>query len=177
MINYNQKKLFILFLIVFLSITSMKAQYIPYYNPYLVAEHAVDELVEKQHIQALNNIRFDENALRESPEVWNNYLTYQSMQNSYSQKCKKYDIMAFTGLGIEVLSLIPALMYLNCSYDDPMELVYDATFWTMLSGGAVVGLVGCLGSLSINSKIRQNKEDFIFYLKTCNNGIGIVTLF
>ena len=47
----------------------------------------------------------------------------------------------------------------------------------LLSTGAVVGTIGCIGILVQSDKIRGKKKDFIYYLKTTNNGIGIVTLF
>ena len=150
-----------------------KAQYNNTYNPYLAAALTA-EAVNNKH---LDNIRFDPNALMQNPEVWEAYQTYLGQVKQLNKKDKIYTTFAYSGLGIMAVSLIPIFMESSYSYDDPRS---DAAFaWGigLLSTGAVVGTIGCIGALIQSDRIRGKKKDFIYYLKTTNNGIGIVTLF
>lgn len=45
----------------------------------------------------LDNIRFDEDALKQNPNVWNNYLKYTELQEKYSNKSKGYSIAFWAG--------------------------------------------------------------------------------
>lgn len=139
-----------------------KAQYNPYFNPYLYASIAA----ETDETYRLNNIRFDENAIKQNPEVWKNYLNYLNINNDYSKKYRTYSIVGWTGVGMMLVSLIP--LYYS-----------DSLGWGvgLLGVGTIVSSVGLIGLAVQINKMKINKKDFIYYLKTSNNGVGIVTIF
>ena len=150
-----------------------KAQYNNNYNPYLTAALTAEAIDNKQ----LGNIRFDPNVLKHNPEVWEAYQTYLGQIEQLNKKNKIYTTFAFSGLGIMAVSLIPLFMELSYAYDDPRSDIAYAWGIGLFSTGAVFGTIGCIGALVLSDKIRGKKKDFIYYLKTTNNGIGIVTLF
>lgn len=147
-----------------------KAQY-NYYNPYAYAAIAA----ETDEIYRLNNIRFDEDAIRQNPKAWNAYLNYLNINSEYVKKSKTFSTVSWVGLGVMCTSLIP--MCLDYDYDDPRG--DSALDWGLglLCAGGVTSLVGLLGWAFQLDKIKANKKEFIYYLKTTNNGIGIVTIF
>ena len=170
------KKILVLILGLVISLFNSYGQYV-YYNPYSVAQYSAEEFVRKQHIQELNNIRFDEKEILKNEQAYTNYLTYCQAQNDLSKKSKTYDIIGYSGLGVGIVALYPLYKGLTCDYDDPNEDKYYITSLSLLGIGTLLCTVCYIGELSINSKMVENKENFIFYLKTYNNGIGIVTLF
>jgi hypothetical protein len=48
---------------------------------------------------------------------------------------------------------------------------------SMLTVGCAVACVGLIGMAVQVNKIKVNKKEFIYYLKTTHNGIGIVSIF
>lgn len=80
-----------------------KAQYRTYYNPYLYAAIAA----ETNETYKLNNIRFDENAIKQNPEAWKNYMNYLKIDADYSKKYRTYSIIGLAGVGIMLVSTIP----------------------------------------------------------------------
>ena len=60
--------------------TYCMAQYNYYYNPYDYAVAAA----ETNEIYRLNNIQFDENALRQNQEAWRAYLDYLEINEYYA---------------------------------------------------------------------------------------------
>lgn len=162
------------FLISLLSLTGLvaKAQY-NNFNPYLYAAISA----ETDDTYRLNNIRFDESAIRQNPEAWRTYNNYLSLNAEYLKKNKIYTAIGWSGLGIMCLSLIPMLMPSSYDYDDPRS---DALLYTglgILSAGAIVSSIGLCGIAIQMDRIKINKKEFIYYLKTTNNGIGIVSIF
>lgn len=156
------KQFFLIAALVFLTVTC-KAQYIPY-NTYQYAQATVDAI----DTYRLNNIRFDENALRENPDVWNRYMNYVRTNNYYVKRATTYGIIGLTGIGVVCISLIP--LYTQCNN-------WEAWTIGLMSAGGIAGIVGSIGlSVQLN-KVKINKKEFIYYLKTANNGIGIVTMF
>lgn len=150
-----------------------KAQYNNTYNPYLTAALTAEAIDNKN----LDNIRFDPNVLEQNPEAWETYQTYLDQVEQLNKKGKIYNTLTFSGLGIMAVSLIPMFVGESYAIGDPR---YDTTFaWGigLLSTGTVVGTIGLIGSLVQSDRIKGKKKDFIYYLKTTNNGIGIVTLF
>jgi len=150
-----------------------KAQYINTYNPYLAAALTAEAVDNKQ----LGNIRFDPNAIKQNLAAWETYQTYLDQVEQLKKKDKVYTALAFSGLGIMAVSLIPMFIGESYAIGDPR---YDTTFaWGigLLSTGTVVGAIGLIGSLVQSDRIKGKKKDFIYYLKTTNNGVGIVTLF
>lgn len=141
------------------------AQYNPYYNPYLYAAIAA----ETEDTYRLNNIRFDENAIKQNPDAWNSYLNYQSINAIYLKKYRAYSIVGWSGVGIMCASLIPML-----SSDSDSSLAWGLG---LLGAGTIVSSVGLIGLAIQIDKIKINKKNFIYYLKTNNNGVGIVAIF
>ena len=141
------------------------AQYNPYYNPYLYAAIAS----ETDDTYRLNNIRFDENAIKQNPEAWNSYLNYLSIDADYSKKYRTYSIVGWSGVGIMFASLIPLL-----SSDSDSSLAWGCG---LLGAGTIVSCIGLIGIAVQIDRIKTNKKDFIYYLNTSNNGVGIVTIF
>lgn len=141
------------------------AQYNPYYNPYLYASIAA----ETDETYRLNNIRFDENAIRQNPDAWNSYQNYLSINADYLKKYRTYSIVGWSGIGIMCVSLIPML-----SSDSDSSLAWGLG---LLGAGTIVSSVGLFGLAVQIDRIKINKKDFIYYLKTNNNGVGIVTIF
>lgn len=164
----------LVFLFILLWIPTLgKAQYINTYNPYLTAALTAEAIDNKK----LDNIRFDPEAINQNLAAWETYQTYLDQVQKLNKKNKIYTALAYSGLGIMTVSLIPIFMESSYAVGDPRS---DAAFaWGigLLSTGAVVGTIGCIGILVQSDKIRGKKKDFIYYLKTTNNGIGIVTLF
>ena len=83
----------------------------------------------------------------------------------------------FTGLGIMASSIIPLCIEGGYAYDDPRADTTLAWEIGLLGAGTVVGTIGLIGSIVQLGKVKSQKKDFIYYLKTTNNGVGIVTLF
>lgn len=150
-----------------------KAQYNSNYTPfdYAIAAAMTDE------IYKLNNIRFDENALSRNPEAWAAYQKYLGINSYYAKKSKTYNTIGWIGVGVTCSSLIPLLLYCDYDYDDPRG--DSALGWSvgLLSVGGIAALVGYIGAFVQLDKLKANKKDFIYYLKTTNNGVGIVTIF
>ena len=164
----------LVFLFILLWIPTLgKAQYINTYNPYLTAALTAEAIDNKK----LDNIRFDPEAINQNLAAWETYQTYLDQVQKLNKKNKIYTALAYSGLGIMTVSLIPIFMESSYAIGDPRSDTAFAWGIGLLSTGAVVGTIGCIGILVQSDKIRGKKKDFIYYLKTTNNGIGIVTLF
>jgi len=154
-----------------------KAQYnsSTYVMPIIVSGESEDDKLDK--------IRFDDNLLKQNPATRNAYNNYLDDVNKLSKKSKIWSSVAYTGLAIECTAFIPLFMYLNSDEefsDNPDYSKEDRELgWTI--GLASVGFVACITggckALSFHRKINNRKKDFIYYLKTRNNGLGIVVLF
>lgn len=166
------KRLIILFALLLMP-TLSKAQYNNNYNPYLTAALTAEAIDSKQ----LDNIRFDPKVLVQNPDAWEAYQTYLDQVEQLNKKNIIYTALAFSGLGIMAVSLIPMFMESSYSIGDPRSDTAFAWGIGLLSTGAVVGTIGWIGALVQSDRIKGKKKDFIYYLKTSNNGIGIVTLF
>lgn len=160
-------KRFILVISMLLMGLMAKAQY-HHYNPYLYAAIAA----ETDDTYRLNNIRFDEYAIMQNPTAWRAYKEYQSRDLEYFKKRRAYNAVAWTGLGVMGASLIPLAVAAGSENDNAMIAGV-----TMCGVGTITACIGYLGAASMNGKIKGNKKDFIYYLKTTNNGIGIVSIF
>ena len=164
----------LVFLFILLWIPTLgKAQYINTYNPYLTAALTAEAIDNKK----LDNIRFDPEVIKQNLAAWETYQTYLDQVQKLNKKNKIYTALAYSGLGIMTVSLIPIFMESSYAIGDPRSDTAFAWGIGLLSTGAVVGTIGCIGILVQSDKIRGKKKDFIYYLKTTNNGIGIVTLF
>lgn len=156
---------------------ALKAQYNPYYNPYRAAEIAGESIAKNEQIRQLNNVRFDEDAIKQNPAAYEEYLNFLARDTEYDQKRSGWYTAAFIGLGLELAGAIPVLIGSNMDYNDPQGEKLMSVGIGVMSVGLIGMLVGYLGGSSFDNKIISNKENFIFYLKTTNNGVGIVTLF
>ena len=165
-------KRFILISLLLLIGVVAKAQY-NNFNPYLYAAISA----EADDTYRLNNIRFDENAIRQNPEAWHTYNNYLSLNAEYLKKNKIYNALGWSGLGIMCLSCIPLLMPLSYDYNDPRSDTLLYTGLGLLSAGTIVSTIGLCGIAIQMDKIKINKKEFIYYLKTTNNGVGIVSIF
>lgn len=117
----------------------------------------------------LSTILFDESKLQENPEVWARYQNYLAANETARLKSKPYVTTSWVGLGCMAASMIPL-----CVAESDAAFVLGTGLLTV---GSVVAMVGCVGySLQI-SKMKYNKREFIYYLRTTNNGVGIVSLF
>ncbi len=145
-----------------------KAQYNTYYNPYLYAALAA----ETNETNKLNNIWFDENAIKQNPETWVNYMDYLKINEKHTKKYKNYSIVGWTGVGIMCVSLIPLCKSIY-EYNDSLL----AWGYGLLGAGTIMSCVGVAGMIVQLNKMKINKKNFIYYLKTSNNGVGIVVLF
>ncbi len=154
-----------------------KAQYNTYYNPYLSASIAAGAFAETNDSYQLDNIRFDENAICKNPSACASYKRYLEIENGILKKEKIYEGVIWGGVGVICSSLIPICMCLDYDYDDPRS--DTAINWSigLLSGGSVMTIIGAIGWSVQIGKYKTNKKDFIYYLKTTNNGIGVVTIF
>lgn len=172
-IIFSMKRYFLIILILISSSFVSFAQFHKYYSPYAYAAAAA----EVDETQKLNNIRFDARALADNPEVWANYRSYLDRQSKYLKQSKPYEIVFWSGLGVACTGLIPLFVQMDYDYDDPRS---DAALgWSigLLSAGSVATIVGYCGMAVQLERIKDNKKEFIYYLKTSNNGVGIVTIF
>lgn len=151
---------------------ALKAQYSPYYNPYMAAEIAGESIAKNEQIRQLNNVRFDEKALKENPVAWGEYCNYLNRNKEYDQKSDVWSFTLYMGLGLSAISLIPILSANHSNSDSLTNLGIG-----LCAGGCTLMLIGEVGIAVLKDRQRENKENFIFYLKTTNNGVGIVTLF
>lgn len=93
------------------------------------------------------------------------------------KKYRTYSAIGWSGVGIGCLSLIPIFIEAGYDYDDPRS---DRTFAIGIGGlsvGLITACVGYVGMAFQMDKIKTNKKEFIYYLRTTNNGIGIVSIF
>ena len=164
-INYVMKK-YLLLLVFFSVCTVCRAQY--YYNPVVVTGD--DETTK------LNNIRFDVDAIGSNDAAYARYVEYSDKERSYARRRTFWSAVGWTGFGVSCASLIPMFKELDLPSGDPRsEQLLDRSLGLALGGlGAIC--VGCVGWSSVNGKMKSNKKDMIFYLKTTNNGVGIVTI-
>lgn len=153
----------------FLSCFISKAQYNPY--TYAVAAAEVDEEYK------LSNIRFDVEALKANPKAWSAYQDYLSVNSNYQKKANVYGKVTLAGLGVTCASFIPMLLASGYDYDDSRGDVMMGCGLGLLCAGGITSLIGCYGWVIQADRMNSNKKDFIFYLKTTNNGVGIVSLF
>ncbi len=165
------KRLVLLSLSLFI-VSICRAQY-SYYDPLLTAA-LVNENAE---IQKLNNIRFDSKAIAENPAAFNEYMAFLDRDEIYSKKRRNWDIVGGVSAGVALAGLIPLFKSSDYGFDDPKREQLEKTSMYMMGGGLLGMLIGYAGRSSFNKKMVINKKDFIFYLKTTNNGIGIVTIF
>lgn len=165
------KRIVLLSLSLFI-VSFCRAQY-NYYDPLLTAA-LVSENVE---IQQLNNIRFDSKAIAENPTAFNEYKAFLERDEFFSKKRSNWDLVAGVSAGVALAGLIPFFKSSDYAYDDPKGEQLERTSMWMMGGGLLGMLIGYAGHASFNTMMVNNKKDFIFYLKTTNNGIGIVTIF
>lgn len=135
------------------------------YNPYTHAKIAIETYERHQ----LNKIRFDETAIMQNPKAWNRYSDYLSLNAQYSKLSKIYIAVAWSGAGIMFTSVIPFL-----ASDSTSSKLWGSG---LLIGGTIISCVGGVGYFAQIAKIETNKKRFIYYLKTSNNGVGIVSVF
>lgn len=142
-----------------------RAQYNYYYSPhdYAVAAAEVDEAYR------LRNIQFDENALRQNPEAWQAYQNYLQVNEYYADRRDTYSTVMWIGAGVVCLAAIPVAVS-----HDPVAAGLSVG---LMSAGAVAALVGSSGMAVQLNAMKSSKKEFIYYLKTTNNGVGIVSLF
>ncbi len=139
------------------------------HNDYITPEDVISAI----ETTKLNNIRFDVNVFKETPEVWNNFQEYVKLNESLEKKRNTFSIVAWSGLGVGCLAFIPLVAApLGVSTDG-----YMLCSQVMVGVGAAAMLVGGIGASIQMGKMKSNKKEFIYYLKTTNNGVGIVTLF
>lgn len=143
------------------------------FTPYLYAAVSA----EADETIMLNNIRFDERAIKQNPEAWSAYNNYLSLNAEYYKKNKIYNALGWSGLGIVCISLVPMFTSSRYDYDDPRGERDLYIGLGLLSAGAIVSCVGYIGIAIQMDKIKVNKKEFIYYLKTTNNGVGIVSIF
>ena len=155
---------------------SAKAQF-HHFNPYLYSAYSAHATADAIDSRQLNNIRFDENAIMQNPVAWEKYNEYLSLNADYAEKLRKYNITTWSGVGAMCLSLIPTCVAFAYEPDDVRYDISMSVGMTLLSAGAITSCVGLIGSSVQTRKIKTNKREFIFYLKTSNNGVGVVTLF
>ena len=156
-----KKFLIICFLCIF-GINTVNAQY---YNPYDTAV----AIAETNEIYQLNNIKFDVNVISKNPIALNEYNCYVERHNTYAQRAKNSLIWGYTGCGVALLGCIPMCWYSNSI------AFYSGCAITSI--GAIIGIIGYCCYIGQISNIKYNKKNFIYYLKTTNDGIGIVTIF
>lgn len=74
-------------------------------------------------------------------------------------------------------SIIPLFVAESYDYDDPRS--DTALGWSvgLFSVGSIAAIVGYYEMSLQLDRIKHNKKEFIYYLKTTNNGMGIVTIF
>lgn len=129
-----------------------------YYDYYYTPEQYAKAMED----QALKSIRFDEYVLKEDPAVWENYEKYTELQKSFCKKKTAYAITGGVGLGVAAASL----------------LIQDDTIGPILCiTGGIAAVIGCTGTVIYNHKLKNNKKEFVYYLRATNNGVGIVALF
>ena len=95
-------------------------------------------------------------------------MNYLKIDADYSKKYRTYSIIGLAGVGIMLVSIIP---FFNDS-DSSLALGYG-----LLGTGTILSSIGLIGITVQIDKMKINKKDFIYYLKTSNNGIGIVAIF
>lgn len=139
-----------------------------YHNRYHDARMIASAIADEQENRMLNNTRFDERALQLNPAAWEEYQKYTQLADEYKSKAQTWGIVALGGIGVSCLALIPISSF---SFDD------FAWRSGVLTVGGITTLVGLVGATIQFNRIRENKREFIYYLKASNNGIGIVTLF
>ena len=142
-----------------------RAQYNYYYSPrdYAVAAAEVNETYR------LRNIQFDENALRKNPEAWQAYQNYLQVNEYYAEKRDTYSTVTWIGVGAVCLAAIPVAV--------SHEPIAAGLSVSLMSAGAITALVGSSGMAVQLNAMKSSKKEFIYYLKTTNNGVGIVSLF
>ena len=156
------KKFLIIWGLCIFGINTVNAQY---YNPYNTAV----AIAETNEIYQLNNIKFDVNAISKNPIALNEYNCYVERHNTYAKRAKNSLIWGCTGCGVALLGCIPMCWYSNTI------AFYSGCAITSI--GAIIGTIGYCCYIGQISNIKYNKKNFIYYLKTTNNGIGIVTIF
>ena len=142
-----------------------RAQYNYYYSPHDYAVAAA----EANETYRLRNIRFDENALKKNPEAWQAYQNYLQANEYYADRRETYRTVTWIGVGVVCLAAIPVAVS-----HDPVAVGLSAC---LMSAGGVAALVGSSGMAIQLNAMKSSKKEFIYYLKTTNNGVGIVTLF
>lgn len=165
------KRIVLLSLSLFI-VSFCRAQY-NNYDPLLTAAL----VSENAEIQKLNNIRFDSKAIADNPAAFNEYMAFLDRDEIYSKKRRNWDIVGGVSAGVALAGLIPLFKSSDYDYDDPQRDKLEKTTMYMMGGGLLGMLIGYAGRSRFNTKMVINKKDFIFYLKTTNNGIGIVTIF
>lgn len=143
-----------------------KAQYrvYPYYNP------------ESEEILQMNNIRFNSKEISDKPEVFNRYIQYLENEEYLENKRKLYEGVGCSGLVISIAGLV-TMCCNTYDYKDPRSDRLDNISLGLTLGGLLVSSVGYVGWASYNIKMKDNKKEFVFYLKANNNGLGIITIF
>lgn len=168
--NTNMKRQLLLLAILAINTCLCQAQYYRNYNPYEVA--VITEDVKETRM--LNNIRFNEEALKSNAEAWNRYQAYQNEIATYQKESRTYEIITYSGLGIACASLVPMMMGGNS-----ISSARSAMYWGtgLLTLGGLTTLVGYVGMSIQSDRIKTSKKELIYYLKASHNGIGIVTIF
>lgn len=160
-------KRFIISLIFIIFSISVFAQY----NNYHYYTYGYDE------VQELNNITFNTNMFKHDPKIYNEYLDYCYYKNLYFKKQHKYEIVGYVGLGTTLISLIPMCIGLGMNSNNPNELIMSTIGYTGLGISCIELIVAYCGIWSCQDNIKQNKKNFINYLRIYNNGLGIVKTF
>jgi len=152
-----------------------RAQYHPYYDyyhdPYGAAAYGADRLSRNEQIRQLNNIRFDEEAIAKNPAALEEYRNYLSRHKEYETKGNNWFTLECLGLGLSFVGTIPLII------GGPGDSALTDMSYCAIGAGLIGALIGSIGVSTCNEYKISNKENFIFYLKTTNNGIGIVSLF
>lgn len=130
------------------------------------------EIAMAQENHMLSNIRFDEDKLQENPEAWAKYQSYLAANEAASLKMKPYVASCWVGLGFMAASAIPLNSYSGRGSESSLMIGQG-----LLAVGTVAAIVGCVGYSFQLSTMKYNKKEFIYYLRTTNNGVGIVSLF
>lgn len=171
------KRLLLFVLLLLVSSGICNAQYRPNHSYARTAYQTAVLFSELNETRMLNNIRFDYNAIRQTPAALSYYNTYVSLNTKYSKKYKTYAWVALGGVGLMCASLIPLIKSTSYEYDDPRSDAAVDLGLGMMATSAIPILVGSCGMAIYSDKIKTNKKELIYYLKANHNGLGVVALF
>lgn len=158
-----------LYLIIFLALLgyTCSAQYNYNYHP--------DDYASAFEARKLNNVRFNPEAFADNPAICNRYTEYLNYNAECSKKRESWANVEVVGGVIACIGLVPMFESLNKEGDTGSALTAIGAGISFT--GLITVLVGWAGYSEANNKMKNNKKEMIYYLKTNNNGVGIVTLF